>query len=332
MNLKKEIKICVIHAATDADSTYENLHIKKENCEYKFVWDEENPDYLVASELIYYYRKPWEKFVNLYPKAKVRIILCGECIEPDFNLFDYAICFSRNLIYEDRCIRIPTREFFSNLILDRENILCSNMDLALVEYKKRKKFCDFIYSNGNGHVMRKQLFDYLSNYSRVDSYGRYLNNMDNQIYEEFKGYKFFMEENKRIRKDYRFSIACENAKFSGYTSEKIFSCLCAHSIPIYWGNPLIEYDVNPKAMINVDHYDNFERLIEEIDRINNNPEIWASMVTQPWLTTEQIENEKREMQKYEKFLNHIFMQNINDAIRIGDGFHPENYRKWFWEY
>jgi hypothetical protein len=37
--------------------------------------------------------------------------------------------------------------------------------------------------------------------------------------------------------DYMFSVAMENASYSGYFTEKIIDCFATGTIPIYWGDP-----------------------------------------------------------------------------------------------
>ena len=51
--------------------------------------------------------------------------------------------------------------------------------------------------------------------------------------------------------EYKFSIAFENASYSGYTSEKILEAFAAGTVPIYWGDPDIAKVYNSKAFINL---------------------------------------------------------------------------------
>ena len=60
---------------------------------YDLEWDQNSPDYLFVSEHIYLYKSSWDEFEALYPKSRIRVFHAGECISPDFNIFDYAICF-----------------------------------------------------------------------------------------------------------------------------------------------------------------------------------------------------------------------------------------------
>jgi len=42
---------------------------------------------------------------------------------------------------------------------------------------------------------------------------------------------------RRILSRYRFSLAFENASFPGYVTEKLFDCLIAGTVPVYYGAP-----------------------------------------------------------------------------------------------
>ena len=53
----------------------------------------------------------------------------------------------------------------------------------------------------------------------------------------------------------------------------------AFSIPIYWGNPLVTKDFNPKAFINCNDYDNdFDAVIERIKELDNDPDKYLAML------------------------------------------------------
>lgn len=48
---------------------------------------------------------------------------------------------------------------------------------------------------------------------------------------------------------YRFAVCFENSRWRGYVTEKLFDCLRAGTIPIYWGAPDIKEIVDPEAFI-----------------------------------------------------------------------------------
>ncbi len=48
---------------------------------------------------------------------------------------------------------------------------------------------------------------------------------------------------------YKFSVACENSSHPGYTTEKLFQSLACQTIPIYWGDPCVDREFNPKRFV-----------------------------------------------------------------------------------
>ncbi len=48
---------------------------------------------------------------------------------------------------------------------------------------------------------------------------------------------------------YRFAICFENTVFPGYLTEKLFDCLLAGCIPIYWGDPAVSEQIPPACYI-----------------------------------------------------------------------------------
>lgn len=51
---------------------------------------------------------------------------------------------------------------------------------------------------------------------------------------------------------FKFMIAFENSKIKGYSTEKIFNALYAHSIPIYFGDSMISQYLNAERFIHCD--------------------------------------------------------------------------------
>lgn len=328
----KKIKICFLHNCVDGvDKALKDLGIRKESFPVEFVWEDEEPDVLIATELIYTDIFMYNKFCKLYNKARVCIYRAGECIAPDMNLFDYAIVLDKNLKCEDRIIKMPTRLFFSDYIFQKENVMVGKE--AYIRRKiQDKKFCNYIYSNGFGHNNRTRIFHLLNDYKHVDSLGKYLHNTDDELkVDSGLGFRLMIKECIEVKENYKFSVAFENATYNGYTSEKIFSSLEAHTVPIYWGNPLIGEEINPNAFINCHDFTSLEEVIEEVKRIDCDDELWIKMVCSPWKTKEQEERERVEIEEYYEYIEHIFTQPIDKARRRGEGFHPNRYQEWFFQ-
>lgn len=133
-----------------------------------------------------------------------------------------------------------------------------------------RKFCNFIYSNrhvGYGAAIREKFCQYLAEYKKVDCPGAALNNMKDAISPR---YGDWIQGKIDFIKNYKFTIAFENAYDAGYITEKITHPLLAGSLPIYKGAPDVAINFNKESFINADNFKNFEELVEYIDYLDNN--------------------------------------------------------------
>lgn len=323
--MPKTIRIYFLHKTilTLEDSVkYLGLDTQKHN----FVWDAESPDYLFVSEHIYLKKKIYKRFLSMLKPGTITIYCAGECIEPDLNLFDYAIVFDRNLRSADRVARMPAMYFHKASVLEKENSI-HTIEEAREELKSKKQFCNFLYSNGRAHPIRDQLFYAISEYKHVDSLGGHLRNVDD-IAGKLGGYDW-MAGGINIKKHYRFSIASENATYEGYVTEKLLTSLQAHTVPIYWGDPGVKQEFNEKAFIYVNECASLTEVVEKVKQVEENEELWCRMIAEPWQTEEQIERQEKEMEEYRSFISNIFDQGIKKAVRRAQGTYPEEYRKWY---
>lgn len=336
IDLKKQIRIFMLYPdAKDLTLFYKFFYIHWAGfANYEFLWDENEPQYLVVTECIYSDENLWEKFKKLYRIAEVCIYRSTESIAPDLNMFDYAVCFDKHLSCDDRIGYIPNRLFYKelNLIFKDRNDLEGQKRLAFQYLQNKRHFCNFIYSNPDADKKRTEMFYKINEYKSVDSLGKYLNNkkMPMDVNKE-DGWSEIIKASIKAKSQYKFSIACENACYVGYTSEKVFSSLEAHTVPIYWGNRFIEEEINGRAIINCHKYSNWDEVIDRIKEIDENDELWCDMICEPWHTKEQETGEKEEIERYYRFLNNIFMQPIGDAGRRGKGAHPRRYQDWFFQ-
>ena len=110
----------------------------------------------------------------------------------------------------------------------------------------------------------------LSEYNKVDCGGSCLNNI---------GYK--VDDKIEFQKEYKFCITFENTKQKGYTTEKILQAYQSNCIPIYFGNKNINEDFNPETFINSHDFENTEKLIEYIIRVDNDDKLYNSYLNKP---------------------------------------------------
>ncbi|MBU5477609.1 hypothetical protein KQI69_00120 [Eubacterium sp. MSJ-13] len=316
----KEINICVLHPEIKNENDVKRMFDFCFEDEINFIWNEVNPDYIIATEVIYYQDKYYQKFKKLFNDDVITIFSTGESISPDMNLFDYAIVFDRHLEYGDRICRIPTLLRYRNIIFED---LASEAESSL---NKKEKFCNFIYSNPNAPKERDGLFYKLSEYKKVDSLGPHLNNMGNKT---SRNIPKWARQSVIDRLPYKFSIAAENCCFSGNVTEKLLCCLQARTVPIYWGDPSIKEEFNEKAFINCNDYTKIEDLIRRVMELDSSDELWRAVVCQPWQTNAQKIKSELEEKKYKNFIRNIFLQSKLQAKRKGRGYHPDLYRTRF---
>lgn len=281
---------------------------------YSLVWDDKNPDYVIASEWIYRDKKYYQQFLSLQNERTINIFFAGEAMSPDLNFFDYAVVFDKNLSCDDRIIRMPTVDFFKKRLTSNFWKTCKN---PKEELNKKTAFCNFIYTNANAHPRRDELFYKLSEYKKVDALGTHLRNV--ALTEKFV--------DEKIKRNYKFTIACENATYKGYASEKLLTALQAYTIPIYWGDPSIAEFLNPRRFINTNDM-SLDEVLETVKKIDNDDKLWCQMVSEPIMTKEQEQKYQQGHKAYLDFWDHLFGQDLKQAKRLGKGTYPDMYRQF----
>lgn len=247
----------------------------------------DNPDFVFGSSM---------DSVEFLSYQCPRIFVTGENIVPDFNCVDYAVGF-HYLSFEDRYRRIPLYCFF-----EKEYQMAMEKHLHF-EKTKERRFCNFVYSNGRDAMNERDEFFYiLSNYKRVDSGGRHLNNIGGPV-----------EHKLAFQSNYKFSIAFENARTNGYTTEKIIHAFAAGTIPIYYGNPEISKEFNSKAFINCHDYKSFDEVVDRIIEIDKDDALYESIMSEPIF--EGMDQKSDSLVEYRDFLKNVCSQKSNEAIR-----------------
>src|SRR6185312_1919390 len=130
---------------------------------------------------------------------------------------------------------------------------------------------------------RIDFFHKLSEYKKVDSAGRYLNNVGHSV-----------ENKKEFIKDYKFVISFENSCYPGYTTEKLIEPMLVNSIPIYWGNPRVGEDFNTRSFVNINDFKSFDEAIQYIIELDNDDEKYLESASQPWFNENTIADEYSE--------------------------------------
>ena len=228
----------------------------------------------------------------------VKIMFIGENIVPDFNICDYALAFD-HLDFGDRYMRLP-------LFLVRDNFKSFKPDSVFSEEDAlRRKFCSIVVSNVKiASPMREKFFRALSRYKQVDSGGRLWNNVGGPVADKHQ----FISQ-------YKFNIAFENSRSNGYTTEKIMDAMIANSLPIYWGNPLIEKDFNPRSFVDISEFKDIDEAVDRIVELDRNDDLYIEMLRQCWVNdTTMFHWEERLLQ----FLKNIVEKPVEQARYLTD--------------
>ncbi|SIQ03835.1 Glycosyltransferase family 10 (fucosyltransferase) C-term [Rhizobium sp. RU35A] len=234
----------------------------------------------------------------------VRVFYTGENVRPDFNVCDYGIGFD-HMSFGDRYLRHPF--YLEDLALAEQVRDRAPVDARLVE---GRGFCTFIYSNGRADPVRDGFFHHLSRHRPVNSMGRHLRNDDS--FARMTGLKPVPAKLK-VMGDFNFAIAFENSGTPGYTTEKIFHAFAARCIPIYWGNPLVALDFNPRAFVNRHDFPDDDSCIAHVMELARDPQRMVAMLNEPVFAEGNDPSLRR--QQLADFINHIFHQAPEEARR-----------------
>ena len=324
--LLPEYKVTFIHSGVKNSLDYMIKYMCTRDTELtsRFVRDDENPDYIIASDTCFNVIESCMRLRDYFCRRKDSIFISFnlECIEPDMNIFDYAFTWNPDLVCGDRIA--PNVPFIVRQCASGVHANDYTRENARRKLESNLGFCNFIYSHPS--EPRDEFFRLLSQYKYVDALGPRLNNTGTKSTRDDEDWYTL---SIKMKSDYKFSIAMENASSKGYTTEKIISSLQAHTVPIYWGDPAVTDLINPKAFINCNDYSSFDEVIERVKEIDNDDELWIDMVTQPWQTEEQHEKTLRMLDENDAFVRNIFTQDIKKARRRGVGSWPSMCRKGF---
>jgi hypothetical protein len=81
--------------------------------------------------------------------------------------------------------------------------------------------------------------------------------------------------------------------------------MTVNSIPLYWGNPLIDREFNTKSFINFYDFKNQSEMIDFIIELDKNDDKYLEMLNQPWLENYNIPTSNK-LENIKSFLYKIF--------------------------
>lgn len=207
--MKKQVKMRVVDWWDEEceENFYNNFFIRILQENYDVVYSDK-PDFII-----------YGPFGHEHLEYNcVRIFYTGENIRTDYNIADYGMDFDF-IDFQDRHLRLPFM-FLGFFEYNKEGI---NNRINLLD--KKRNFCSFVASNGVLTEKRDMFFEALSEYKRVDSGGKWKNNIGDSVVNKIEWLK-----------TYKFNICFENSSYPGYLTEKLFDAFLAGCVPIYWGD------------------------------------------------------------------------------------------------
>ncbi|MAG01708.1 hypothetical protein CMI42_00045 [Candidatus Pacearchaeota archaeon] len=264
--------------------------------------------YRLLREIYYFKKERWK--MPVLKGNFVKIFYTNENCRPDMGKCDWAFTYEYDEdLKNPRHLRLPSYKF--DYAPGYEVI--KNKETNIEKIKKEKiKFCNFVYSNSV--PFRNKFFKKLNKYKKVESCGTCYNNMG-QILPGLRrlmgeDYKPGLNKPKDFLNKFKFTIAFENSSYPGYNTDKILEPMTVNSIPIFWGNPLVQRDFNEKSFLNYHKFERevkktipiilfkipiiniltkkymqritFKKLIKRIIEIDNDDKLYEEYLKQPW--------------------------------------------------
>ncbi len=220
-----------------------------------------------------------------YDAVKINYLL--ENRVPNFRYCDYA--FSYRYMKDPRNMRLPYYVFVG----PAERIIKEPGEAERVLAAKTK-FCAVVIGNRNTKrtARRLRFFEKLSKYKPVDSGGRFLNNIGGPV-----------KDKVAFLRDYKFHVCFENATSPGYTSEKLVHAMQARCLPIYWGNPRVAEDFNPRSFLQVTDEMSDEEAIERVIELDRDDTKYLALAREPYFhgnTPNELYNPERLRPQFER--------------------------------
>lgn len=233
-----------------------------------------------------------------------RLFFTGENVFPNFSFYDFGIGFDY-LDYYGRYLRYPLY-LVDELYGSDYELMRTKHERAKEAVGEKTDFCAFVVSNGAGTAdpRREQFFEKLCKYQKVNSGGRYLNNI---------GQPEGVKDKLAFQKKHKFVLAFENTSSPGYTTEKLIQAFAADAVPIYWGDPDVGKVFNTKAFINCHDFSSFEDVIAHVKEIDHDEDQYLEMLSAPALINPNHKEEADEQLK--AFLKKIVEMPKEDAIK-----------------
>jgi hypothetical protein len=263
-------------------------------------------------DLLFYSDTGHSHLHKLYTCKKV--FWTGESNLGNFNECDYAMTPRRS--DDPRHMRLPY--YVLGCECDAEDLIKTPGEAETILNEKRSG-CSVVISNaGRRAQYRVEFFHKLKDRVPVKSGGRSFNNVGGPIPPGGNAKNEFLRSS-------RFNLCFENKSIPGYVTEKIVEAMWARCIPIYWGDPEIVEEFNPKSFINVHDFPSEEACLKRIEEIENDDEAYGEMLKEPYFHGN-TPNKWYQVETYADFLRSAAESDITPVSRKKRGFHLGRYR------
>ena len=219
------------------------------------------------------------------PEGNFIKIFCGaEYKKPNMQECDWAFSqYFEEEITNPRHMRMPAY-MLSDYMLKNFGSPDLKKKINFTRIKKEKtKFCNFIYSQDVAE--RNDFFKKLSQYKKIDSPGKCMNNMPPiGSHTDSKKSRLsvnWVKEKLNFIKPYKFTIAFENYSKPGWVTEKLTQPFFVNSIPIYFGNSEVKRDFNTKSFLNYHDFNDMDKFIKYIIQVDNDDNLYKKYLEQP---------------------------------------------------
>lgn len=242
-------------------------------------------------DLLFYSDTAGSHLHRLYCCKKV--FWTGESTSPDFSACDFAMT-PRKLEGSRHC-QLPF--YVVGTECEARDLIKQPGEAEFVMAEKRRGCGAVISNTGKKAVYRNHFFKKLSAHIDVHSGGRGFNNIGGPIPAGGKAKHDFL-------RCYRFNMCFENLSLPGYATEKLIEAMWARCIPIYWGDPTISEQFNPRSFINVLEFETEEAAIEQILKIHCDNDLYFKMLNEPFFHENQP-NHFFDLSRYANFLRTV---------------------------
>jgi len=249
---------------------------------FDIIVDQKNPDILFHS----IFNKMSEA-----PKYKCKkVLILAENWRPGQFKSDFSISFDPN---SKTNFRLPLWQMYWLLKPELKDRLFKRKQLS-----EFKNFCSFTVSNPS-NMLRNNHFDIISGYKRVNAYGKV--RMNTFALNKFSNGKYWRDAKDQFFLDntHKFMMAYENSSSPFYCTEKLMDAFLCGSVPIYWGDPKVVEDWNPKSFINVMKDKGW---FDTIKLMDDNKTLFDEYYLEPVFTEEQKNKHLKNLNDFESWL------------------------------